>query len=176
MPSAKSPHRTILMLKTASHFWPAEGIDDGPRLIPKEVMDEPFASLVRRLLPGHPIGDDAVSTMEKRLKLAARLEAALGQNPPSQNSQTLPPGDAVVEHPPGTSPTQASPPQGHLNNPKHRPPGWRGSASSAHWLVCSTGCSSDASEIALEICTSGQPARMGTGRSSNFFRFTRRVR
>ena len=107
----ESPQRdawTILMLKSPSHFWPTEGIDDAPRLIPKNVMDEPFASLVRRLLPGHPIGDDAVSTKQKRLKLAAELEEALGQNRPSQNTHALPPGDVVVKHPSGTTSTQAS--------------------------------------------------------------------
>ncbi len=70
---------TILMLKSTSHFWPAEELLDGSFPILKPLMDEPFASLIRRLLPGHPLDDDAISTHQKRLKLGADLEMALGQ-------------------------------------------------------------------------------------------------
>ena len=116
--SPKRDEWTILMLKTPSHFWPEEAIHDGSGPIEKDVMDEPFAGLVRRLLPGHPIGDAAVSTTEKRLKLAGELEAALGKNRSSQNTQSLPPGDAVVEHSSGTTSSQASTPQTPSQQPK----------------------------------------------------------
>jgi hypothetical protein len=117
----ESPQRdewTILMLKSPSSLWPCEEIHDGSGLIPKDVMDEPFVSLVRRLLPGHPTSGEAVFTTEKRLKLAAELETALGKNRSSQNTQSFPPGDAVVEHPSATTSSPASTPQPPPQQPK----------------------------------------------------------
>lgn len=89
------------MLQSPSNLWQPEGIDDWSPLIQKDVMDEPFASLVRRLLPAHPIGDEAVSTREKRIKLAAELEAALGEKQPSHNNDVLLPVTLLLNSHPG---------------------------------------------------------------------------
>ena len=97
-----------MMLASESHFWPLEGDELGgsfPEM--KPFMGEPYASLVKRLLPDHTLSDDAISTKEKRMNLATDLEFALGQAS-SSNKQpaTLP--DLRTEQPAANAPPSSN--------------------------------------------------------------------
>ncbi len=85
MPESTVKDRLVVMMLRSSldDFWPWERprLPAGSQPIASSPQDEPFRSVIERLLPGRSLPFDVLNTKASRLKLALELERAVKPDP-----------------------------------------------------------------------------------------------
>lgn len=103
LPASDFKEQLVLMMLRSDSVWWRMHESSPQRVVSIEpLMQEPVTSMVKKYLPGQPVGDELLFTKKLRLELAERLEAAIAKRKeaeggaPAANAPTPPSTPAAV--------------------------------------------------------------------------------
>jgi hypothetical protein len=112
----------LMMLRSELQCWPPDDTRGVYREILEPLMQAPIASMIRKYLPGQPVGDELLFTKKVRLELADRLEAAIAKRKESETRVSTAKAPSPPQAPVTTPPTPMDPTAGEKKYKSVRKP------------------------------------------------------